>query len=816
MKLSKKNTNILFYLLFCVVLLFAFLIRILYIWKKGFWYDEILTMRFEAPKASKISFDQIRFLNDYLIYQLKPYWSSEFIVRLPNLIASGLSVAVLGLWMKKALGKIPAIIAMLSLAISPCFVQHTCLCRAYGLLALFVLLNCWSAYEISEAPKKLGWYLLFIFSAIGILITRMEGIIIPAVFIFTLPFMLLLKEKISTKKIAAVVFVILIVGVIGWFGGEIIYKKALTFSMDAMGTLPDKIPFEKFVVKAGKGVVNELSIKNLNMSLHHNFRYDKGNIYIKIILLIGIIYLFFKNTKMAIITLLLIIFAFPTTKWLLECFYKVPFDSRHMQHATPGFIIIFVAGTFCFTELSKKIKNTKIKLPAVFFAWLWCGAILIGYIKTAGAATVELIKYNRIADWKQIALLSKKINDKNIFVNGGGRGIEFGYYKPLFSYGNLNTAFSKLGHSEKVYYFGGNKKNEANVLKIKNRDVVRIPFDPFAVFVIYKNESNYWGRVEEEMRLALSIAPRHIQIFNELRAAEIMLGKKNIPEAKIVINDENDAALLNVKKWKPLAGWGEIEKQKWGSFRWSNGKNCALILPEYKKKLQKIILIGLPFYDDKLGGQEISLFLGNRKIGTKKVSGGKQKITFDLPMNLAESERRLTLSFGNPVAPAAIGRGGDPRMLALGLSEIQLSFYKKIPENTLRIGEKGAESFLGETWSKSEKWTDGKTFRWIDGKTAEIFWTGEKSDKPRGWEIEVLPFVVNSKRQKMSIEQDGVLLTNLFLQNCWAKYKITAPPMKNGYCKLKFIFDYAVKPKDVGMGDDTRALSAAVASIKRE
>ena len=805
--ISKKTQKILFASLFSLVLLLAFIVRILYVWKKGFWYDEILTMRFDVPKASKISFNQIRFLNDYIIYQLKPYWNNEFIIRLPNLIASGLCVAVLGLWLKRALGKIFAIAAMICLAISPCFIQHTCLCRAYGLLAFFILLNCWSAYEIT-AREKISWYLLFVFSALGVLITRMEGIVIPAALAAVLPFMILFKEKITRKKILISGIVIIVILFCGWFGGKIIYKKALTFSMSAMGTLPDKIPFNEFIVKAGKGILKEISWENFVFSLHQNFRADNFNFLISVLMLIGLFYLFVKNSRMAVVSLILIIFAFPLTKWLLESFYKVPFDSRHMQHATPAFIILFISGLYFFIEITGYIKP---KIKFLGYIIFICGVAF--YIKTAGAATAELIKYNRIADWKQIALLSKR-NNENIFINGGGRGIEFGYYKPRFTRGNLNTCFSKLNEREKVYYFAGNKRNEAAVLKIKNRDVIAIPFEPFSVFVIYENQSNYWKRLKTEMEFALSVAPRHARIIEQINAAKIMLSEKSLPIIK-QINNESDDVTLTADDWQPLTGFDKIEKLNGEKFRWSNGKTCALIIPKYERKLWRITLTGLPFYDEKIGGQKISLYLGETCLGTKKISGGKQKILFDVPMNFSIGERRIALLFGNPVSPAAIGKGGDPRTLALGISEIKLSFLKEIPDGTLFIADEKSERFLGESWSNPEKWQDGKMFRWIDGKTAEVALITEKNTQAEKWEIEALPFVVECKQQKMSIEKDGCILTNFTMQNCWAKYAVTIPPLSNGFCKLKLIFDYAIKPKSIGKGGDTRALSAAVSYIKR-
>jgi hypothetical protein len=138
---------------------------------------------------------------------------------------------------------------------------------------------------------------------------------------------------------------------------------------------------------------------------------------------------------------------------------------------------------------------------------------------------------------------------------------------------------------------------------------------------------------------------------------------------------------------------------------------------------------------------------------------------------------------------------------------------KKIVDNSLYPAEESSEIFLGDSWSKSEKWADGKTYRWIDGNTAEIFWSGDKSESKGTWEIDVLPFAVKGKEQVMTVLQNDIVLTNVPLENSWVKYNIKALPMKTGNCDMKFIFSYAIQPSNIGLGNDTRNLSAAISSI---
>ena len=138
---------------------------------------------------------------------------------------------------------------------------------------------------------------------------------------------------------------------------------------------------------------------------------------------------------------------------------------------------------------------------------------------------------------------------------------------------------------------------------------------------------------------------------------------------------------------------------------------------------------------------------------------------------------------------------------------------KKIVDNSLSVADESSKIFLGESWSKPEKWADGKTYRWIDGNTAEVFWSGDKSENTGTWAIDVLPFIVKRKKQTMTVMQNDDVLTNIILKSSWAKYNIKSLPMKTGNCDLKFIFSYAIQPVSVGMGNDRRNLSAAISRI---
>ena len=148
---------------FFLILGLAIYIDIAGVFGKGFWLDEILTMRVHAPRMAYWHFPYNRALNAWLAYKLGSCTSSELIIRLPNIIASLCVVAILGVWMRRVFGKAFSLVVMLCLTLAACYVRSTCLCRSYGFLAFFVILACWSCWEWTHKPKSWYWILCFFF-----------------------------------------------------------------------------------------------------------------------------------------------------------------------------------------------------------------------------------------------------------------------------------------------------------------------------------------------------------------------------------------------------------------------------------------------------------------------------------------------------------------------------------------------------------------------------------------------------------------------------------------------------------------------------
>ena len=79
-----------------------------------------------------------------------------------------------------------------------------------------------------------------------------------------------------------------------------------------------------------------------------------------------------------------------------------------------------------------------------------------------------------------------------------------------------------------------------------------------------------------------------------------------------------------------------------------------------------------------------------------------------------------------------------------------------------------------------------------------------------------MPFSVPGETQHVCVLQNEIILTNLTLVPGWGTYNIISPSLNSGETSLKFIFDYAVSPEKINLGNDYRNLSGAVSDIVRK
>ena len=461
-------------------------------------------------------------------------------------------------------------------------------------------------------------------------------------------------------------------------------------------------------------------------------------------------------------------------------------------------------------------------------ACIWLAACLTQYTVILGKAALHFVRYERIADRKQIAQLSRDARERGIPFYKSGYSYDLSYFKSAFSSG---TALDGLKSNPMVYYLPLPPAPAVPDERYAHCDRIRIPYEPFPVYALMQPATSgtaYWQRACRVLDHALCLTPRHRQIEDALWAAWLFSGWDDLSSLS------NRAALRPRRAafsrggapvrppwppetWSVLDGWGHVETWDRSSrrYRWSNSHLSTLLLPLYQGKLRSLSLAVLPYYPPDQPGQTVTAWLGSHCLGSRTVAGDWQRIQFEVPVAVDSGERRLLLCYSSPASPQSLGRGTDNRTLALGLSVITPAFRRHIPGQRLQLGDDTAAAWLGPAWSHPEQWPDGRGYRWLEGTTGCISWI-EREPLERGtWELQVLPYVTPNRVQRMTVLQDSTILTNLILVPGWHTYRIPVDPATNTAVGLQLIFNYARSPREEGRGNDPRRLSAAVSSISR-
>ncbi len=816
--------------IFCAVCITAMSLslRVAGVWDKGFWRDEILTMNIHAPRMEHWNFTHRRALNDWLVYHISLHTGSEVCIRLPNIIASWLTVLLLGIWLKRASGRWQALAGMFCLGLATCFIQHTCLCRAYGMLSFFTILAAWAGWEWLRSPRRVAWLAAFFLGGAGIFLTRIEGIPLWAILAFTTALLACIRPPFSARRVGLIAAVITAGVALAFVAAYCAYRYGYVFSSANEPPPVSHASYAAFLHYTITACFRHISLESLFFSLHQNFRYAQWFIPVWLIIPAGLVWYFARDWRLAVLLTVWIIAGDTLVRWFTLDYYRIVFDSRHIQYTTPALLMLFVAGAFSLLSLARRAVLPPFPRRILFAAGIvWLGLCMGQYAYIIGNATRYYVRYERIADWKQIARLSRDARERGIPFYISQRFYDLSYFDSTFS---TASPRSGLKSNPLVYYLPIPPLPAGTDSQFNEYDRIRIPYEPFPVYALYARKTSgtsYWQRACRVLDHALSLAPRHRQIEDALWAAWLFSGADDLSSlsnapalrARLAAFQRHAKALpppWSPGSWSALDGWGRVETWQSGKqYRWSSDYISTLLLPSYSTQLRALTLSVLPYYPPARSGQSITLWLGNYCLGSQTIAGDWQRMRFAVPFDLPPGERGLLLEYALPVSPRSLGRGDDNRMLALALSDITPEFYAPVPGNSLPVGLEQSAAWLSDHWSYPEQWPDGPAFRWLEGITGSVTWTTEKNLPAGTWELTVLPFVVSSQVQRMTVLQDSATLTNLFLAPAWRTYTITAPVSSNRNTCLKVIFNYARSPRNEGIGSDTRPLSAALATITR-
>lgn len=142
---------------------------------RGLGQDELFSaMQFiEVPSILRTIFYNIAF-NNHILYSLMARISesllgrSEWALRLPALLLGTATVAVFYFFARPLLGRIPALLGALLLALSPAHIAWSTQARGYSALIFFTLLSSFFYLKLFEQPTRRNAFFFSIASVLGI------------------------------------------------------------------------------------------------------------------------------------------------------------------------------------------------------------------------------------------------------------------------------------------------------------------------------------------------------------------------------------------------------------------------------------------------------------------------------------------------------------------------------------------------------------------------------------------------------------------------------------------------------------------------
>ena len=162
----------------------AALLRLLYLGKKSFWLDEIVSV--SIARVDPAGFRNIVLsweLNEGLYYTLLRGWihlgQSEFVVRLLSVLPAVAAIPFVYVLGRRLFSETVGMVAALLLAVNAFDVRYAQEARGYSLFAFFVVLACWFFVRCVDAPQKKGnWAGLVIAVALGMYAHFFAGFIL--------------------------------------------------------------------------------------------------------------------------------------------------------------------------------------------------------------------------------------------------------------------------------------------------------------------------------------------------------------------------------------------------------------------------------------------------------------------------------------------------------------------------------------------------------------------------------------------------------------------------------------------------------------
>ena len=169
---------------------------------------------------------------------------------------------------------------------------------------------------------------------------------------------------------------------------------------------------------------------------------------------------------------------------------------------------------------------------------------------------------------------------------------------------------------------------------------------------------------------------------------------------------------------------------------------------------------------------------------------------------------------------------GNPFSLPIGAYvawryEVGLPVYDRLRGRTynnlsIDIGAPGDERFLGHGWAAREQHPNF-SFRWADSHSSTVLIPLKTNVDDYLLEIEWGPFSAPElPPQIVSIDVNNIPVTALTLRPGVHVDRITIPSaaLRSNLNQIRFRYEYAVAPQDLGISEDQRQLAIQVASVR--
>lgn len=796
--------NVVYFLITCFVVMLSAFSIFHQLGLRALWYDEVRTVLYYAPHPFKITNGDPPVF-PFILSIITRFTHSEFWLRFPSAFAFIASTAVIAVGYRKLVGRKAAIIAAVTLATSYFALSKFQLARPYAFFTFFTIVSFYSFWNVLQF-RNWKWAPVYVLATFFALHAQYCAFIVFGIqVIFGVVYALTQLRKDKTLFIRLFLSIaIIILCCMPWYLD--LYNNFAAFKRANQATPASGFSFSVYITLLNAQFFRETSV-----------------FIPAIFLLLGVFLSFLKKHRSGALLILTWLIVSAGTLFFMLRNGKICFASRYFLFFQPA---VYLLASFAIVRTAELLSQLSFKKYSqiIFYALVFILHVTLCYSHYKDF--INYLKYFRHDDTKNLKSLVEKL--KVPFYS-------IGFYHPGFRYYKLpmirSNPLRHLHNHKFVIYTVDSQMNVEGNPQFKNCDIIYLPFkgvgENYAIFKSKSPLSNYWNNAIDILDEALALTPHHKQMEEELISVWLFSGRKDVDSlknAKVVAKRVEKFAdrksklkagnVWTVKDITPLFGWGKIEKSGKISFRWSTRKRSGLLLPVYSKKLKKLIFEGSSYSSPKTGSQKIKAWLGNCFLGEIKLEPGKSAFSFEIPKSVLQGERRLLLEFSNPVSPEALRQGGDRRVLALNLRAIRPFFSKPVPGNSINIAAPGSEAWLGSNWSHPESW-DIKPFRWLEGSTGKIFWTVSSGQPEGNWKIDFKPFSTPGKAQRVSVFQDEIVLTNFVLAEGWKTYNISSPPLNSGETLLKFVFDYAVSPKELNLGGDRRSLSAAVSDISR-